>query len=565
MKPHQSYQRERITDQISSLRVQFSNYPPNSQNNHLPPTWGDIDQLDETIISELLSNNYVGCLNLIETIPSETFRYAPVLHVYQAIAMLFSHYHQQDIHKVLLQAEQLDESQQIRGEIMVARGLLQSYLGEPETGEQLLIKALSEISQDNLFFRQLLQRNLGIASMIKGDFIRASQWYEQLLLSSHKLQDENGVLAAYNYLTAIRKVQGRFKEAEVIYKKALGYIQDNHLEALPHSIKILAGFGHLLIQYHEIEKAKQYLRNAIQIAKNSDIVLAQKAYQDLSEVFIREHDLRSALANIQECRQQTRQNECRYLQLINQLLLATEARIHLEAGRIDLAYNWLLSSGFDDIPAKELNDKFGNQLGYILPIAARIYLRKSQDAKAREIISAAIPKFIHNGANAYLIRALNAAAITYHKMGDTPKAIRALLKAIDLAKPENNLGDFIFIGRGLMPLLYEILQSGLETEFCGKLLTIFSDDSNRNISVKHLMNTIDPLSQRELDVLELIATGMTNREIAGTLYLSANTIKSHSIKIYRKLNVSNRSQAVSKARLLGILPSKFSSQYQIST
>ena len=233
MKPHQSYQRESITDQISSLRVQFSNYPPNSQNNHLPPTWGDIDQLDETIISELLSNNYVGCLNLIETIPSETFRYAPVLHVYQAIAMLFSHYHQQDIHKVLLQAEQLDESQQIRGEIMVARGLLQSYLGEPETGEQLLIKALSEISQDNLFFRQLLQRNLGIASMIKGDFIRASQWYEQLLLSSHKLQDENGVLAAYNYLTAIRKVQGRFKEAEVIYKKALGYIQDNHLEALP--------------------------------------------------------------------------------------------------------------------------------------------------------------------------------------------------------------------------------------------------------------------------------------------------------------------------------------------
>jgi LuxR family maltose regulon positive regulatory protein len=187
------------------------------------------------------------------------------------------------------------------------------------------------------------------------------------------------------------------------------------------------------------------------------------------------------------------------------------------------------------------------------------------DDKAREILRAVIPKFIHSGSNAYLIRALNAAAITYQKLGDTPKAIRALSKAIELAKPENNLGDFILIGRELMPLLYEMLQSGIEADFCGKLLTIYSDESNRTITVRHMMNTIDPLSKRELDVLQLIAKGMTNREIAGTLYLSANTIKSHSIKIYRKLNVNNRTQAVSKARLLGILPSKFSSQYQISS
>jgi LuxR family maltose regulon positive regulatory protein len=478
--------------------------------------------------------------------------------------MLFSNYLADEIQVPLRKAVDEDPNGLIEGEIMAAEALIQSYLGDQDLGEQLLLKALVKITHENLFFRQMIERNLGMVYMIKGELHKAAKWYESLLLSSHKLQDQNGILAAYNYLTTIRKVQGRFNDAEVIYNKALEYIQENHLHEFVHSIKIFAGYGHLLTQRHEIEEAKKYLRKAIFLAKQEDIVLTQKAYQDLSEIFIREHDLRSALANIQECRQHIQQRNCKYLQLFNQLLLATEARIHLEAGRIDQAYSWLTTSGFEEISPSDLYAKFGTQLGYILPIAASIYIRKNQDNKAIEILTASIPKFLHAGANAYLIRALNAAAVTYHKMGEKQKAIRALAKAIDLAKPENNLGDFIFIGRNLMPLLYEILQSGIETEFSGKLLAVFSTVSDAYTSAAHMMNTIDPLSRRELDVLHLIAKGMTNQEIAGTLYLSANTIKSHSIKIYRKLNVCNRTQAVSKARLLGILPAKYPSQYPTS-
>jgi LuxR family maltose regulon positive regulatory protein len=67
---------------------------------------------------------------------------------------------------------------------------------------------------------------------------------------------------------------------------------------------------------------------------------------------------------------------------------------------------------------------------------------------------------------------------------------------------------------------------------------------------------MDPLSPREMDVLSLISKGMSNQEIANALFLSKNTIKSHNINIYRKLNVNNRNQAVCKAQLLGILPGK---------
>jgi LuxR family maltose regulon positive regulatory protein len=65
---------------------------------------------------------------------------------------------------------------------------------------------------------------------------------------------------------------------------------------------------------------------------------------------------------------------------------------------------------------------------------------------------------------------------------------------------------------------------------------------------------IEPLSERELEVLELIAKGLTNPEIASRLYLSPNTVKAHTRNIYGKLNVHNRTQAVATARIVGVLP-----------
>jgi LuxR family maltose regulon positive regulatory protein len=67
---------------------------------------------------------------------------------------------------------------------------------------------------------------------------------------------------------------------------------------------------------------------------------------------------------------------------------------------------------------------------------------------------------------------------------------------------------------------------------------------------------VEPLSEREIEVLQLIAEGLTNPEIAGRLYLSLNTVKVHTRNIYGKLGVNNRTQAVARGRDLGILPSK---------
>jgi LuxR family maltose regulon positive regulatory protein len=233
-----------------------------------------------------------------------------------------------------------------------------------------------------------------------------------------------------------------------------------------------------------------------------------------------------------------------------------EARVHLTAGRIERAFIWLVSSGIDQASPDELLARFGYDLGLILPVAARIYLVKNQTEKAIQLLEGAIPYFVRQNANAYLTSAYSALAIAHQQAGHQDKAVGALTKAIELAESEDNFGDFMVVGEKLTPLLYETLSAGIAPSFTSQLLSYLSTFQPCQRSSINDLGNIDPLSHREMDVLRLISEGLTNQEIAQKLYLSTNTIKSHSIKIYRKLNVSNRNQAVSKARLLGILPAQ---------
>ncbi len=108
-------------------------------------------------------------------------------------------------------------------------------------------------------------------------------------------------------------------------------------------------------------------------------------------------------------------------------------------------------------------------------------------------------------------------------------------------------------------LLYEALSLGISPDYVQKLLAVFPEiepeqlEPSKTQASKSIL--IEPLSEREIEVLQLIAEGLTNSEIADRLYLSLNTVKVHTRNIYGKLGVNNRTQAGTKARTLGILPS----------
>ena len=128
-----------------------------------------------------------------------------------------------------------------------------------------------------------------------------------------------------------------------------------------------------------------------------------------------------------------------------------------------------------------------------------------------------------------------------------------------LAEPEGYVRIFVDEGPSMARLLYEALSSGISPDYVQQLLAAFPEVEPEQLepskSSAPESELVEPLSEREIEVLQLIAEGLTNPEIATKLYLSLNTVKVHTRNIYGKLGVKNRTHAGARARALGILTS----------
>jgi DNA-binding CsgD family transcriptional regulator len=149
-------------------------------------------------------------------------------------------------------------------------------------------------------------------------------------------------------------------------------------------------------------------------------------------------------------------------------------------------------------------------------------------------------------------------AVAFHAQGDTTQAMSRLERALAIAEPGGFIRTFADEGPPMGRVLYEALSREIAPDYVRRLLAAFPsvEPEQREPSKSQAPETelIEPLSERELEVLQLIAEGLTNREIASRLFLSLNTVKTHTRNVYGKLDVHNRTQAVGRARALGVLP-----------
>ena len=159
-----------------------------------------------------------------------------------------------------------------------------------------------------------------------------------------------------------------------------------------------------------------------------------------------------------------------------------------------------------------------------------------------------------------MIEILNLQALALQAVGDTEKAMTMLEQALSLAEPRGFLYIFVNEGPPMARLLYEALSRGVFMEYVRKLLAAFpEDDPEKDFKSKSVdpdFEWIEPLSERELEILQLIADGLSRQEIANHLFISLNTVKSHTRNIYSKLGVHKELQAVGKAKSIGLLGEK---------
>jgi LuxR family maltose regulon positive regulatory protein len=157
------------------------------------------------------------------------------------------------------------------------------------------------------------------------------------------------------------------------------------------------------------------------------------------------------------------------------------------------------------------------------------------------------------------LEALILLALVLSTQGETNQALVHLEEALSIGEPEGYVRIFVDEGPPMARLLYEALTRRIAPEYVQRLLAAFPQTEAEQVDSSPIQPTaselIEPLSEREIEVLQLIAEGLTNPEIAARLYLSLNTVKVHTRNIYGKLGVNNRTQAAARARALGILHS----------
>jgi LuxR family maltose regulon positive regulatory protein len=156
------------------------------------------------------------------------------------------------------------------------------------------------------------------------------------------------------------------------------------------------------------------------------------------------------------------------------------------------------------------------------------------------------------------IEALVLQALAHEARGNQSAALISLERAMALAAPQDYVRIFLDEGLPMNGLLNRAGARGIVPHYTGRLLQAFRSEKQHPAAapIQATPSTqplIEPLSPRELEVLELLAQGLSNREVAERLFLALSTVKGHNSRIYGKLQVRRRTEAVARARELGLL------------
>jgi LuxR family maltose regulon positive regulatory protein len=192
-----------------------------------------------------------------------------------------------------------------------------------------------------------------------------------------------------------------------------------------------------------------------------------------------------------------------------------------------------------------------------LPLSqARLHLAQGDASTALAVLEPVRRQAEAKGWEDERLKVMVLQAVAHQAHGDKDKAVQLLGDALALVEPGGFIRLFVDEGFPMAQLLSEAAARGMMPDYIAQLLAVFEAEernSKDKPDLSHTQPLIEPLSQRELEVLQLIAQGLSNRQISERLFLALDTVKGHNQKIFGKLQVQRRTEAVARARELGLV------------
>jgi LuxR family maltose regulon positive regulatory protein len=483
-------------------------------------------------------------LKWLEAVPLEVMYARPRLCLLRARALLWANevdsadkWAQQAFQAL---AAEPTEAPELSGNVAALQAFLARVHGDFSRSIELSQKALAQLPSQETLWRCSAASNLGMAYVFSGDEAAAEPFLDQAYTLALAANHSHVAITAAYFLGFVQLRRGRLAAAAEIYRRGLREVTAPAKPRMPILSVLLEGLATVLYEWNDLEAADQYLTEGMALASQGGVVEALlMAYLTLARL----RQARRDYAGAQEALEQS-------------AVLGRANLWHLEANQVAQVKLWL-AQGQLDAAAQWMARQHAPSL-----TVARVLLAEGKKEpghvrlrEALEMLSGLIREAEPESRPQPMIELLTLQAEAFQAQGENRQAIQSIGHALTLAEPGGYVRLFVDEGAPVQQLL---LQAAAEQrqgrparfsrDYVERVLAAFDQPG-----ASQPAGLAQPLTTRELQILRCLAAGASNQEIAAKLVITVNTTKKHIANILGKLDAANRTQAVSRARDLGLL------------
>jgi len=448
----------------------------------------------------------------------------------------------------------------LSADLLSLQGLFCASKGELERAIELANQALAIAPETAYTIQSIAYIDLYLAYIDQGEIDRAIEACTQAMPLAKAGGESGAITNVYQDLGSMLTIQGHLKQAAQIYRDGLQYVENKFHSHLPDHSILLIQFAEIYYEWNDLYEAELLANRALRLSEPAywQVMIYGRIF--LARLQRVKRNWPEAISLMEKAETLLQHLKGAYFE---KELRAYLARLQTELGKLDEPAQWVQSVTLD----------LGNRLSYPQHVIAfqLAYVLSALDREDEllTLLSQIEPLTAAQGCIGWQIQALVLQATAWLRKANPSNALTCLEKALFLAEPEGYVRIFLDEGESMRLLIADYrlqvekrMQStnreNLERmkAYIMKLLMAFPlpDFATSKLAVHDLQSTIlEPLSEREMEVLRLVAEGMSNGQIADALVIATGTVKKHINNIFGKLGVQSRTQCVARARDLNLL------------
>jgi LuxR family transcriptional regulator, maltose regulon positive regulatory protein len=428
-----------------------------------------------------------------------------------------------------------DTTHNLIGQIAATRAVLAMTRYQAEMMLTQSRRALAYLPPHNLALRATANWTLGVAYQHQGNRAAARRAFSESIALSQACGDSFTTIMATIGLGDMQVAANQLSLAAETFRHVLQLLGD---PPLPVACEAHLDLAQIHYEWNDLDAAERHGHQSLHLARQYGPVIDRFVICEvfLAQLKLAQGDVSGAAALLGKVSQAVREHN--FVQRVPEVAAAQVLTL-LRQGNLAAATQLAESH---DLPISQ----------------ARVHLAQGDPSAALAVLALVRQEMEANGWEDERLKVMVLQAVAHHAHGETDEAVQVVGDALTLAEAGGFIRLFVDEGPPMARLLSEAAARGIAPEYTQRLLAAFSPVGARHplpgqVDSPHAA-LVEPLSERELEVLQHLAEGRSNQEIASRLYLSLHTVKVHTRNIYGKLGVHNRTQAVARARALDVLP-----------